>query len=92
MTLARGRSGADVPGRTSDVGPGGMRVATRRPLRVDELLAFDLVLADGRRITGTAHVVREHACDVYGLRFDRLAADDRDRLAQLASSGGPGAP
>ena len=84
VVLARGRAGADVAGRTQDVGPGGMCVATRRPLRIDEQLTFELVLDDGTRVTGRAHVIREHACDVYGLRFDRVVADGLERLAALA--------
>ena len=83
VVFARGRAGADVAGRTHDLGPGGMRVATRRPLRVDEQLAFDLALDDGSHLTGLAHVVREHACDVYGLRFDRLTPADQARLSSL---------
>ena len=83
VTLARGRAGADVAGSTQDVGPGGMRVATRRPLRLDEQLSFVLALEDGTSVTGRAHVIREHACDVYGLRFDRLAPADRERISAL---------
>ena len=85
VRLSRGRSGADIEGRTQDVGPGGMRVATRRPLRVDEQLSFVLALDDGTRVAGRAHVVREHACDVYGLRFDRLAPGDRECLEALTA-------
>src|ERR671935_22741 len=40
-TLSR-RFGAPVQGRTVDVGPGGMRVATQRPLSTDEVLEFEL--------------------------------------------------
>ena len=83
VTLARGRAGADVVGRTQDVGPSGMRVATRRPLGIDEQLAFDLCMADGTHVTGRVHVVREHAPEVYGLRFDRLAPGGRELLAAL---------
>lgn len=85
VTLTRAGAGAAVEGRTHDLGPGGMRVATRRPLRVDEQLAFAVALDDGTRVSGRAHVVREHACDVYGLRFDRLAPGDGERLEALAS-------
>lgn len=85
MTLTRPGAGAAVEGRTHDLGPGGMRVATRRPLRVDEQLVFAVDLDDGTRITGRAHVVREHACEVYGLRFDRLAAGDGERLEALVA-------
>lgn len=85
VTLTRAGAGAAVEGRTHDLGPGGMLVATRRPLRVDEQLAFAVALDDGTRVTGRAHVVREHACEVYGLRFDRLSPGDGDRLEALAS-------
>ena len=84
VALARGaRHGADLVGRTQDLGPSGMRVEVGRPLHDGEELAFVLALEDGTRITGRAHVVRHHAGDVYGLRFDRLAGDARDRLAAL---------
>ena len=85
VTLARGRVGCDVAGRTQDLGPGGMRVATRRPLRVDEHLAFALTFEDGTRMTGRARVVREDVGNVYGLRFARIAADDLERLESLVS-------
>ncbi len=85
MTLSRAGAGADVKGLTHDLGPGGMRVSTRRPLRVDEQLAFIVDLDDGTRVTGRAHVVREHACEVFGLRFDRLAPGDGERLEALIS-------
>lgn len=95
VMLSRAGTGADVEGRTYDLGPGGMRVSTRRPLRVDEQLAFAVDLDDGTRVTGRAHVVREHACEVYGLRFDRVAPGDGERLEALASPDEvrwPGAP
>ena len=85
VALGRGRFGNDVTGRTRDLGPGGMRVATLRPLRVDEHLTFVLTLEDRTRVTGRAHVVREDARNVYGLRFDRLETADRERLELLAS-------
>ena len=85
VVLARGRVGSDVGGRTQDLGPGGMRVATRRPLRVDEHLRFTITLDDETQVTGRAHVVREDARNVYGLRFDRLADDARERLESLVA-------
>ena len=85
VALARGRFGADVTGRTRDLGPGGMSVATQRPLRVDEHLTFTLTFDDSVQIAGRAHVVREDARNVYGLRFDHLAAGDRERLELLVS-------
>lgn len=84
MMLSRGaRHGAEVVGRTHDLGPGGMRVETRRPLHAGEELSFVLALDDGARVSGRAHVVRHHAGDFYGLRFDRLAAGAAERLAAL---------
>ena len=85
VTLTRAGNGAAVEGRTRDLGPGGMLVATGRPLRVDEQLDFAVALEEGPPVTGRAHVVREHACEVYGLRFDRLATGDAERLAALAT-------
>ena len=84
VALARGaRHGAELVGRTHDLGPGGMRVETKRPLHDGEELAFVLALEDGSRIAGRAHVVRHHAGDLYGLRFDRLAAGALERLAAM---------
>ena len=83
--LSRGaRHGAELVGRTHDLGPGGMRVETKRPLHTGEELAFVLALDDGARISGRAHVVRHHAGDFYGLRFDRLADGGIERLTALA--------
>jgi PilZ domain len=82
-TLSRGRGGA-VRCRTQDLGPGGMRVATERPLKPDEQLAFEVVLDDGARVAGTAHVVREHSYRCYALCFERLDATTEERLRALA--------
>lgn len=89
VTLSRARAGAPVIGRTCDLGPGGMRVATRRPLHVDEQLEFVLALADGTSVAGRAHVIRHHASDVYALLFDRLSDADRTRLASIAAAPPP---
>ena len=86
VTLARAH-GSAVPGRTQDLGPAGMRVASRRPLKVDEHLDFDIDLGDGGHVSGRAHVVREHAYGVYALRFDGLAEVSRTWLAGLAARG-----
>jgi hypothetical protein len=85
VTLARPAAGAAVAGRTQDLGAAGMRVTTRRPLRLGEELAFDLLLQDATPGTGRAHVVRECGGLVYGLHFDRLPAGARERLIALAS-------
>jgi hypothetical protein len=81
-TLSRGRGGAVVC-RTQDLGPGGMRVATERPLKPDEQLVFEVVLSDGSRVTGVAHVLREHSYRCYALRFERLAPGGAERLRAL---------
>jgi hypothetical protein len=69
-TLTR-RKGGPITGETLDVGPGGMRVTTDRPLAVDEVLHFDLPIADAH-LDGDARVLREHAPNVYALRFEGL--------------------
>jgi hypothetical protein len=81
-TLSR-RTGKVVEGRTLDLGPGGMRVATTRPLTPDELLEFEL--PDRPRLTGRARVLREQTYHVYALRFERLSDDARRQLAQFAT-------
>jgi len=40
-------TGKTIEAKTMDVGPGGMRVHTTRPLAVDELLEFELPDPDG---------------------------------------------
>ena len=84
VALSRGaRHGAELVGRTQDLGPGGMRIETRRPLHAGEELAFVLAMDDGSRVVGRAHVVRHHAGGVYGLRFDRLGDGCKERLEAL---------
>ena len=85
VTLSRGRGG-DVRCRTQDLGPGGMRVAAERPLKPDEQLSFVVVLADGARVAGTAHVVREHSYRCYALCFERLEPGDVERLRALPAA------
>ena len=82
-TLHR-RTGAPIEGRTLDVGVGGMRVSTTRPLAQDELLRFDLPLADGA-VDGEARVLREQGYRVYALRFESLREPARARLAGFAT-------
>ena len=69
-TLTR-RAGSPIGARTLDLGTTGMRVATERPLAVDELIAFDLTCGDVI-IRGHARVVRQERPDVYGVRFGSL--------------------
>ena len=70
-----------------DIGPGGMRVHTTRPLAVDELLEFEL--PERARINGRARVLREQAYRVYALRFEKLGEEARAEIAQLASAAKP---
>jgi len=63
-TLIR-RIGNPIAATTVDFGSGGMSVATKRPLAVDEVLSFELP-----RMSGRACVLRDHGGDVYGLRFE----------------------
>jgi len=88
LTLSRGR-GNPVVGRTLDLGAGGMRVATARPLAVDEVVAFDFSL-DGLAgaVRGEARVLREYARQTYSLRFEKLAAEEAAALASFVSRAG----
>jgi hypothetical protein len=82
-TLSR-RFGSPVEGRTVDVGPGGMRVATQRPLITDEVLEFELPPPAGPAVRGRARVLRQQSYGVYALRFERLSDEARAALALLA--------
>ena len=76
-----------IEARTLDIGPGGMRVHTSRPLSVDELLEFEL--PDHARINGRARVLREQAYRVYALRFERLGDEARAEIAALVKPRDP---
>jgi hypothetical protein len=80
-TLHR-RTGKMIDGRTVDVGPGGMRVHTTRPLSIDEVLEFEL--PDRGRINGRARVLREQGYRIYALRFEKLGDEARAEIAELA--------
>lgn len=80
------RTGKVVEARTVDVGPGGMRVHTSRPLGVDETLEFEL--PERARISGRARVLREQGYRVYALRFERLGDDAPAEIAELAGPRG----
>ena len=71
-TLHR-RSGSPISGRTVDLGPGGMCVATSRPLSTDEVLEFELP----PRISGRARVLRQQGYDSYAVRFEALGEPAR---------------
>jgi hypothetical protein len=74
-TLQR-RSGSPIVARTVDLGPGGMCVATKRPLSPDEVLKFQL----GPQITGRARVLRQQGWERYAVRFEALAEPARAEL------------
>jgi hypothetical protein len=80
-TLRR-RSGSPIVGRTLDLGPGGMRIATPRPLSTDEVLTFELP----PRISGRARVLRQQGYDSYAVRFETLADPAREALTALISA------
>jgi PilZ domain-containing protein len=83
-TLSR-RSGSAINAETVDVGPGGMRVTSPRPLALDEVLRFDLPLED-TRVDGRARVLRQEGVKSYALRFEGLVEPARERLLALAST------
>jgi hypothetical protein len=73
LILKRHRGGP-VSGRTLDVSLGGMRVTTDRPLSVDELLAFDLLLDGAGHVDGHCRVLRQQGLNSYALRFEDVDA------------------
>jgi PilZ domain-containing protein len=79
-TLHR-RSGSPIEGRTVDIGPGGMRVCTKRPLATDEALRFELQGIDGR-----ARVLRQQTHDTYAVRFEMLGEPALAELQRLIVS------
>jgi hypothetical protein len=73
VTLSRVRGGA-IAARTVDLGEAGARVRCERPLRVDEVLGFDLDLDLPRalHVHGEVRVLREDGWGTYALRFEQL--------------------
>ena len=80
-TLHR-RTGKTIEARTLDVGPGGMRIKTDRPLSVDEVLEFEL--PDRARIHGRARILREQGYRIFAVRFEKLGDEARTEIAELA--------
>jgi PilZ domain-containing protein len=78
-TLRR-RRGSPIECRTVDIGPGGMCVATPRPLAADEVLQFELP----PHVSGQARVLRQQGHDTYAVRFEVLPEPARAELAALA--------
>ena len=72
--ILRRHKGGPVSCRTVDVGCGGACVTTDRPLRVDELLAFDLELDDRAHVDGHCRVLRQQGLNRYALRFEDVDA------------------
>ena len=85
MRLVR-RHGNPVEARTVDLCTTGMRVTSRRPLHVDELLQFDLALDPDLHVDGVARVVREHALNIYALRVESINEAAAQRLAQFMAA------
>jgi c-di-GMP-binding flagellar brake protein YcgR len=85
--LLHRRTGKTIEAQTLDLGPGGMRVKTNRPMAVDE--TFDFELPARARINGRARVVNERGYRVYGLRFDKLGDEARAEIAILAKERAP---
>ncbi len=88
LTLKRRKGhGNPVLAQTIDLSLGGARVSAARPLKVDEVLAFDLIATDGTHITGDCRVLREHVGRTYAVRFERLAdRETADELARLTGA------
>jgi hypothetical protein len=85
VTLSR-KIGNPVDARTVDLCTTGMRVTSKRPLHVDELLRFDLVLDAGLRVDGVARVVREHALNIYALRVESVGAGAAELLSRFVAA------
>jgi hypothetical protein len=81
-TLRRGH-GSPIDARTLDVGPAGMCITCKRPLRTDEVVAFEL--AD-EHVGGEARVLREQGFGEYALRFEQVDAPGRARLDAMTSA------
>ena len=83
-TLAR-RSGSPLACETVDVGGGGMRVKSARPLSVDETVRFSLALSESV-LEGQARVLRMQGFNEYALRFEDLRADAAEILAEVLAA------
>jgi c-di-GMP-binding flagellar brake protein YcgR len=86
-TLQR-RMGSPITAQTIDLGPGGMRVTSRRPLTADEELDF-AIPTDEVQLSGRARVMRQQDRYVYALRFERLPPEARAALNALAAAKPP---
>lgn len=82
-TLSR-RSGSAIAAQTVNLGPGGMRITSERPLAPDEVLRFDL---PDQAVDGRCRVLRQDGHRTYALRFEGLIEPARERLLALANPG-----
>ena len=80
LILKRHKGGA-VSCRTINVGTGGACVSSDRPLRIDELLAFDLDLDGSGHVDGHCRVLRQQGLHEYALRFEDLDAATLELLS-----------
>jgi hypothetical protein len=87
LVLSRPR-GAPIHASTLDLALHGTRIMTLRPLGVNERLAFDLDLDDDQlgHVRGSASVLREHAGNVYALRFEQLSEPAATRLSSYLAA------
>jgi len=85
-TLSR-KTGKTIEAKTLDIGPGGMRVRTNRPLAADELLEFEL--PERARINGRARVLREQGYRIFALRFEKLGDEARAEISSLTAAATP---
>ena len=79
-TLRR-RLGSPISGHTLDLGPGGMRVCTSRPLSTDEVLQFEVP----PNIAGRGRVLRQAGYDSYAVRFEALDEPALQALRRLVA-------
>ena len=84
--VLRRRTGSAISAQTLNLGPGGMCVSTPRPLALDEVLEFDLPLAEAGSVDGRARVLRHEGHGAYALRFEGLLEPARQRLQSLAAA------
>ena len=85
VTLARAH-GNPVTGRTLDLGAGGMRVQAARPLRIDEMLTFDLAVDASEHVGGHCRVLREQVSNCYAVAFEHLAPGVRASLERVVGA------
>ena len=85
--VLRRRTGSAIDARTRNLCPGGMCVATPRPLALDEVLDFHLPVAGAESVDGRARVLRHEGHGEYALRFEGLLEPARARLRDLTEAG-----